>query len=63
MRGKSNKSPDNDDAVLVEDNSSNGSGKGKSKTFRFTPKDQRRPKVLYFKDPNIIDEFRMIKRQ
>ena len=62
-RGAANRSPDNDDAVLVEDNSSNGSSKGKGKMKRFTPVNQRRPKVLFFRDPNIIDEYKSIKQR
>ena len=62
MRAR-NRSPDNDDAVLVEgnDNSSDGSGK-KGKMKRFTPMNQRRPKVIFFRDPNIIDEYKSIKQ-
>ena len=61
MRAR-NRSPDNDDAALVEggDNSSDGSGK-KGKMKRFTPMNQRRPKVIFFRDPNIIDEYKSIK--
>jgi len=48
LRGKYNKSPENnEDNVRIDDNSSNDSGK-KDKPKRFTPLDQRRPKVVYF---------------
>ena len=38
LRGRTNRSPDKDDAVLIEDNESDDSGKGKGKIQRFTPK-------------------------
>lgn len=38
LRGRSNRSPDNEDAVLIDDGSSDGSSKEKGKMRRFTPK-------------------------
>ena len=61
-RTNKSRSPDNEDAVLIDDNSSNGSSKEKGKVPRFTPKEQRRPKVIFFKDPNIVEEYKQIRQ-
>ena len=56
-RRRTKKSPDNDDAVLIDDNSSNeGSG-----IRRVTPMEQRKPKVVFFQDPDIVDEYKRLK--
>ena len=43
-RRRTKRSPDNDDAVLIDDNSSNEDGNVR----RLTPLDQRKPKVVFF---------------
>ena len=62
LRGRANRSPDNEDNVLIDDNSSNGSKKSKGKMKRFTPREQRRPKVIFFRDPNVVEEYKNIKK-
>ena len=37
--------PENDDAVVIEDNTSND---GKKKDARYTPLEERKPKLIFF---------------
>ncbi len=56
-RKMTKKSPDNDDAVLIDDNSSNEDGGIR----RVTPMEHRKPKVVFFQDPNIVEEYKQLK--
>lgn len=47
---------DDDDAVLVDDNSSHGSKK--KKDSRYTPLADRKPKIVFHEDPNILEEYK-----
>ena len=56
------KRDDDEDSVLIDDNSSSGSKK-KKKDDRFTPMEERKPKVVFHGDPNLIEEYRQIKEK
>ncbi len=43
---------EDEDAVLIDENSDDEPG-----IRRTTPMEQRKPKVVFFNDPNIVDEF------
>ena len=54
--------PDNEDGVLLDDNnSSDGNKKNNEKDCRYTPLEERKPKIVFFQDPNLEDEYKKIK--
>ena len=55
---------DDDDAVLMGDVPLTGttSEKKKKKDVRYTPLEQRKPKILFFADPSVIQSYRDIKQ-
>ena len=56
------KSPDDDDAVLMGDTVTGENGeKKKKKDLRYTPLEQRKPKIIFFQDPEVIESYRQIK--
>ena len=57
-KAKRRQNDDDDDFVRV-DGDSDGSDKGGLK--RYTPMEQRQPKVVFFQDPNMVDEYKKIK--
>ena len=63
MSGGPEQDEDEDGAVLIEDNATEGGTKKKKTAPRFTPLEQRKPKLIFYQDHNLIDEYRKIKEQ
>ena len=53
---KTRRNKDTDGSVLIGDASSN-----EGTPDRETPMEMRKPKIVFFQDPNIVEEFRHIK--
>lgn len=62
MRKTKGRDADDDDGVLIGDDISSHEGK-KKKDLRYTPLGERRPKIVFHEDPNMLDEYKQMKQK